>query len=175
MVGRIRDALNQAPPWVSYGVAGLLLVIVVGLIVWQILPEGTGGGGDTDRHFYFSDTEDGITLTADQARKELREAAKAAGPGQIAMIKNPKSGKNTGVPGLRCGKCKAYFPMPEKTGGLFPTAWRDVCPKCGFSQQKEDAVQAAIKQQKEGKYDPNRIPAFMREDIEKALQERGGK
>jgi hypothetical protein len=171
MIGKIRDMMNQAPPWVTYAVVGVVLVLIVGGLAWQVMPGG--GPKDTDKNFYFTDTEDGLTLSADKARDEMRAAAKA-NPGQPAMIKNPKSGKFTGTPGLRCPKCKAYFPMPEKTGGLFPTAWRDVCPKCGFSEQRDQAVQAAIKQKKEGKYDPNRIPTFMREDIEKALGEGGG-
>jgi len=130
-----------------------------------------GRSKPTDRHFFFTDTEDGISLSAEAARNEMREAAKA-NPGQPPMIRNPKTGKYTGVFGLKCPKCGTYFPMQPKTGSMFPTSWRDICPKCGYSEQREQAIQAAIKMHQEGKYDPDRIPPFMREDIEKALRER---
>lgn len=126
---------------------------------------------EPDRHFFFTDTEDGISLSAEAARNEMREAAKA-NPGQPPMIRNPKTGKYTGVFGLKCPKCGTYFSMQPKTGSMFPTSWRDICPKCGYSEQREQAIQAAIKMHQEGKYDPERIPPFMREDIEKALRER---
>ncbi len=173
MVGKVRDFLNQSPPWVSYGAVGLALLLVVGFVVIRAMPERSGAK-ETDRHFYCPDTQDGFTLTAQEARNQMRESAKAR-PGQPVMLKNPKSGQYTAVPGLRCPKCKAYFEIPEKEGGLFPSSWRDVCPKCNYSESREQAVAVARKQQKEGKYDPNKMPAFMREDIDKALQEQGGK
>jgi ssDNA-binding Zn-finger/Zn-ribbon topoisomerase 1 len=174
MIGKIRDALNQAPPWVSYGIVGVLLVVIIGFIVIQA-GGGGGGGKDTDRHFYCTDDGSGFTLSGAEARKQMREAAKA-NPGQRVMLKNPKTGQYSAIPGQKCPKCGAYFEIPEKSGGgLFPNAWRDVCPKCNYSESRAQAIETAKKQKKEGKYDPNRIPQFMREDIEKALEQGGGK
>ncbi len=173
MVGSIRERLNEAPPWVGYALAGGAAAIAIGIVLWQLSPSSGGGGTGGEKHIYFTDTQDGITVSAEEAREMLREAAKA-NPGQRPMIKNPKSGKYTGVIGEKCEKCGAYFELPEKSGSIFPDSWRDECPKCGHSAQKERAIQAALKQKKEGKYDPEKIPPFIRRAVEEYEREQGG-
>lgn len=117
------------------------------------------------KHIYFSDTKEGITVPVDQAREMLREAAKA-NPDKRPLIKNPKTGKHTGVMGMKCDQCGTYFPIAERSGGIFPTRWRDECPKCGYSVQRKRAVQAALKMKAQGKYDPKKIPPFIRKAVE---------
>ncbi|MBN1345217.1 MAG: hypothetical protein JXQ73_21165 [Phycisphaerae bacterium] len=170
MVGKIREMVNEAPPWVTYAVAGTVVAIAVGVVVYQLMPASTGGSPG-DKHFYCADCDDGFTVSAEKARDMLREAAKA-NPGQRAMAKCPKCNKFTCIIGLKCEKCGKYFEMPEKSGGIFPTSWRDECPHCGFSAQRDRAVRAALKQKAEGKYDPDKIPPFIREAVEDA--ERSG-
>ena len=166
MIGTIRDSLNQAPPWVSYAVVGVMLVLAIGVIAWQMSdPTATGSTGD--KHFYCADCDSGFTVSAEDAREALRAAAKA-NPGSRPLAKCEKCGKFTCVIGKKCPKCNTYFAMPEKSGSLFPDSWRDECPKCGYSAQRERAVEAALKQKKEGKYDPNKIPEFIREAVEEA-------
>lgn len=117
------------------------------------------------KHVYFRDTENGITVSAEEARDLLREGARA-NPGKRPLIKNPKTGKYTGVFGLKCDKCGAYFPLPEKTGNILPGSWRDECPCCGYSRQRERVVQAALRQKKAGTWDPDKVPPFIREAVE---------
>lgn len=171
MVGKVRDALNEAPPWASYSIVGVGLVIVVGLIVWQLKPGGSGQAGD--KNFYCPDCETGFTKTAEEAREMLREAAKA-NPGKRALAKCPKCSKYTCITGLKCAKCGAYFEMAEGSTSLFPTSWRDECPECGYSAQKEEAVQAAMKQKAEGTYDPDKLLPFIVEAVEEAEAKAGG-
>ncbi len=165
MIGSIRDSLNQAPPWVAYSIVGVVLVAAIGLIVWNLAPSSTGTEGEID--FYCPDCDTGFTVEAEEARDLRREAAKANKGGR-ALVKCRKCNQYTCVVGVKCKKCGTYFEMPEKTGSIFPDSWRDECPKCGYSEQRDRAVRAALKQKKEGKYDPNRMPEFIRESVEEA-------
>ena len=166
MVGTIRDSLNQAPPWVSYAIVGVVLAAAVGLVAWQ-LAEPSASGDTGDKHFYCADCDDGFTVTQDDARELLRQAAKA-NPGTRPLAKCKKCGKYTCVVGKKCPKCNAYYSMPDKGTESFVGVWRDECPKCEYSGQRERAVRAALRQKKEGKYDPDKTPEFIRNAVEDA-------
>ncbi|MBN2561993.1 MAG: caspase family protein [Phycisphaerae bacterium] len=125
-----------------------------------------------DKHFYCPECDAGFTVPSDKARDLLRAAAKA-NPGQHPLAQCPKCHKYTCLLGMKCEKCGAYFAMPDRHSGVFPTSWRDQCPKCGHSAQKERAVRAALRMKKEGRYDPEKVPPFIREAVEEA--EKSGK
>lgn len=165
MIGQVRDKLNQAPPWVSYTIAGVVLAAGIGLVLWQLAPEGAASSGD--KHFICEECEHGYTVTPEEARGMIREAAKQKGEDR-GFIKCPKCNQHACVHANQCPKCKAYFAPPERSGSIFPDSWRDECPDCGYSAQKEKAVAAALKRKKEGKYDPNGIPEFIRKAVEEA-------
>jgi hypothetical protein len=165
MMDRIRSSLSQAPPWVSYGLAAMLVAIPVGIIAWEVMPERPDLGGD--KHYYCPECDDGFTVSAEEARTLMRAAAQA-NPGGQALVKCPKCGKYTCAIGYKCGKCGSYFPAPEGTGTGLVMRWRDECPKCGFSSQRDDAVRAALKMKKEGTYDPDKLPDFIVEAVEDA-------
>lgn len=165
MNGGIRDKLNQAPPWVTYTIVGVVVVAAVGFTVFRM-----GGGGTevvaTERHFYCLDCQEGFTASPEQSRELMQEAAKdkSAGPG---MVKCPKCGKIRCVACRKCTKCGTYFVIPEK--GMGPTlSWRDTCPQCGFSEQKDNAIRTAFQQKKEGTYDPDRLPDYIRDAVKEA-------
>lgn len=170
MLEQLRNKLNEAPPWVTYSVVGVVVVVAVGAVVLTM--EGSDERSSREKHFYFEDTDDGITVSAEDAREMLHEAAKANPTGR-GLVKNPKTGKYTGVIGRKCPKCGKYFVPPEKPSSIFPDSWRDECPKCGYSDEKEKAIQAAFQQKKQGTYDPEKLPAFIREAVEEA--EKSGK
>ncbi len=172
MVGSLRDKINEAPPWVSYSIAGGGLVILIVVIVWTMSSSSGPGELATDKHIYFRDTQTGMTVSAEKAREMLREASKA-NPGQRALIKNPETGEHTGVIGMKCAECGAYFEMPEKTGSILPTDWRDECPDCGYSAQRERSVKAVLEQKKKGTYDETKVPPFIREAVEDWEAEHG--
>lgn len=165
MIAQIRESLSQAPPWATYGVIAVILAIPVAIIAWELAPEGARSAGD--KRFYCPDCDDGFTVSAEEARTLLREAAKA-NPGERALVKCPKCGQYSCVVGMKCPKCGKYFEPPEKSGSIFPDSWRDECPHCGYSGEREKAVKAALKQKREGTYDPDKIPGFIREAVEEA-------
>jgi len=111
MIGTIRDSLNQAPPWVTYAIVGVVLVLAIGVIAYQMSDSG-GPGSTSDKHFYCADCDSGYTVSPEEARELLRAAAKA-NPGTRPLAKCTKCGKFTCVIGKKCPKCSAYFAMPE--------------------------------------------------------------
>lgn len=167
MIGQLREKLNEMPPWATYSAVGVAVVILIGVVVYK----SGGGSGRVDRpkHFYFPDTDHGITVSSKEAREMLHEAAKANPKGR-GYVKNPKSGEYTGVTGRKCPKCGIYFEPPESSGSIFPDSFRDECPdpKCGYSEHRENTIKSAFEAMKKGTYDPDKIPAFMREAIEEA-------
>jgi hypothetical protein len=170
MIGQIRDSLNQAPPWVTYSIVGVVLLAVVGLLVYNIGGSSGSGTADTDKNFYCESCGQGFTVSAEEARQLLREAAKASGgTGQI-LVKCKHCGKNSCVIGRKCEKCGAYFAVPERSGSILPTEFRDECPKCGYSPQRYQAVKAGLKQNAEGKWEPDKMPAFIRDAVEDAIK-----
>jgi len=166
MIGTVRDSLNQAPRWVSYAIAGVVLVVAVGLVAWQVSGPSSRVIG-RDKHFYCPDCDDGFTVTAEESSELMREAAKA-NPGGRPLVKCRKCGKFTCALGRKCPKCNQYFEPPEKSTKLFPDSWRDECAKCGYSAEREKAVRAAFRRMKAGDYDPNKVPEFVRIAVEEA-------
>ncbi len=131
-------------------------------------PAAAPTGAPADRYFCCKECGHGFGVTNDEARSLLRQAAKAS-PGQRSpLVKCPKCGKYACKLGIKCAKCGKGFTMPDKNGNIFPDHWRDECPQCGYSVQRERAVRAALKMKKAGKYDPDRIPDFIRKAVEEA-------
>ena len=50
----------------------------------------------------------------------------------------PECGENSGVRAVRCEKCEEVFFY-----GAVQGMYRDTCPKCSFSREKEDRLKAA--------------------------------
>ncbi len=166
MVGKIRDTLNESPPWVSYAVVGVVLVLAVGLVVWQL---GSGGAQTAtgDKHFFCEDCQHGFSVDADEARQLLRQAIKENPEARGATVKCPKCGKYTCQIGHKCPKCNTYFAMPAPSE-LEAGDWRDECPECGYSQERDEVVKTALELKKQGKYDPDKQPDYIRDAVEQA-------
>ncbi len=170
MTGGIREKLNEAPPWLAYTVVGLVVVAAVGIVVWSTSqPDPTTGG---DRHYLCTNCKHGFTVGSAEAQAMLEEAARA-NPGQVAKTKCPACGEYACVVALKCPNCDTYFQIPERQAGMPAQGWRDECPKCGYSTQREQAVKIVLKQKKEGTYDPDKTPPMVLEAVEEYEREHG--
>jgi len=134
---------------------------------------GSSGG---DKHFCCTQCESGFTISADKARQLLREAAKA-NPEKTPLVKCPKCGKFACAMGMKCQKCGKYFALRQVPGGIFPDGWRDECRHCGYSAQRARVVEVALERKRQGKYDPSKVPEFIRKAVEEAeaAQKKKGK
>lgn len=125
------------------------------------------GSSASDKHFCCTACESGFTVSADRARQLIREAAKA-NPGKELLVKCPKCGKFACAIGLKCSKCGKSFVLDRSKGAVFPDSWRDECPHCGYSAQRARVVEVALRRKREGKYDPSKVPEFIRKAVEEA-------
>lgn len=135
MVESLREKLNEAPPWVGYSVAGVLLVVAVGGAAWQFRSRD-GGGPRGETHFLCRECDHCFTVSGDKAQQLLEEADKAS-QGLQRFVKCPECGERGCVICECCPECGFYYIIPPPEGGIPDEEFRDECPDCGFSAERE--------------------------------------
>ncbi len=164
MVASLREKLNDAPPWMAYTIVGVLLAVVVAVAVLGLRPR-QGGGPPAAVNFFCRECDYGFTVPGEKAQQLFAEAEKA-NPGLQRFVKCPECGKYGCVVCTQCPECGSYYTVPPAEEGMPVKGFRDACPDCGFSAERDRAIKKAMRQKAQGTYDPTKLPDYVREAVE---------
>jgi hypothetical protein len=101
----IRETLNQNPG-ITTGATAAIILVALGIIVWQLIGSGSGGGAMTNKAFYTID--DGKTYFADDINK-IAPFDKDGKPAYQVFVWTCDGGKNKFVSHLQ-----RYTPEAKK-------------------------------------------------------------